>query len=66
MKTNSTSISAKKGICNLVIFLTAVQISYSLVSHFIYGKPQSDSMVIVICVLLATFASSKKEEYSKQ
>lgn len=64
MKTNL--ILVKKTICNLVIFLVSVQVTYSLISHIVYGKPQPDYLVVVICLLIATLASSKKEGYNKQ
>ncbi|KFF15328.1 hypothetical protein [Flavobacterium hydatis] len=63
MKTNSTLV--KKGICNLLIFLVSVQVTYSLVSHFVYGKTQPDYLELIICLLIATFASSKLEGYNK-
>ncbi|MFH6997716.1 hypothetical protein ACHRVZ_07275 [Flavobacterium sp. FlaQc-57] len=64
MKTISTL--AKKGICNLVIFLTAIQVSYSLVSHIFYGKPQPDFLVVILCLFVSTFASLKKRELGKE
>ena len=60
------STLAKRGICNLLIFLTAVQVSYSLVSHIFYGKPKPDIVVVILCLLISAFASSKKQEYSKE
>ncbi|MCC9072587.1 hypothetical protein LNQ49_13455 [Flavobacterium sp. F-65] len=64
MKTNLTLV--KKGICNLMLFLASIQVTYSLVSHFVYGKAELDFPVVVICLLVLTFASSKKEEYKMQ
>ena len=60
------STLAKRGVCNLLILLTAVQVSYSLVSHIFYGKPKPDIAVVILCLLISAFASSKKQEYSKE
>lgn len=64
MKTISTLV--KIGICNLVLFLTAVQVTFSLVNPILYGQPKPDCLMIIVCLLVSTFASSKKEEYRKQ
>ncbi|WP_394775177.1 hypothetical protein [Flavobacterium sp.] len=63
MKTIITSI--KKIICNVLLFLTSLQITYSLVSHHLYGKPYPQFFIIIICLLVATFASVKREKYGK-
>ncbi|WP_337967758.1 hypothetical protein [uncultured Flavobacterium sp.] len=60
------STLAKRGVYNLLIFLTAVQVSYSLINHIFYGKPKPDIMVVIICLLISAFASSEKQEYSKE
>jgi hypothetical protein len=63
MKTIITSV--KKGICNVLLFLTSLQVTYSLVNHHFYGKPYPHLFIIIVCLLVATFASMKKEKYSK-
>ncbi|MBF4486795.1 MULTISPECIES: hypothetical protein [unclassified Flavobacterium] len=64
MKTIITSI--KRIICNVLLFLTTVQVTYSLVSHHLYGKPYPHLFIIIVCLLVATFASIQREKYNKQ
>lgn len=64
MKTIITSI--KKIICNVLLFLTSLQVTYSLVSHHLNGTPYPSFFIIIICLLVATFASVEKEKYNKQ
>ncbi|MBF4492611.1 hypothetical protein IR010_08655 [Flavobacterium sp. MR2016-29] len=63
MKTIITFV--KKIICNLLLVLTSIQVTYSLVNHFFYSKPYPDFTIIIICLLVATYASVKREKYSK-
>ncbi|WP_123773962.1 hypothetical protein [[Flexibacter] sp. ATCC 35103] len=64
MKTIITSV--KRIICNVLLFLTSLQVTYSLVNHHLYGKPYPHLFIIIVCLLVATFASIKKEQYSKK
>ncbi|MNQ60949.1 hypothetical protein D3C85_752500 [compost metagenome] len=66
MKTIITSV--KKIICNVLLFLTSLQLTYSVVNHHAYGTPYPHLfiIIIIICLLVATFASIKKEKDSKQ
>lgn len=64
MKTITASV--KKIICNVLLFLTSLQVTYSLVNHYVYGKPYPRLFIIIVCLLVATFASIKREKYSKQ
>ncbi|MFV8347648.1 hypothetical protein [Flavobacterium sp. ZB4P13] len=64
MKTKTTS--AKKIICDVLLFLTSVQVTYSLVNHYEYGKPYPHLFIIIGCLLIATFASLKREQYNNQ
>jgi|GEM_PF-2724190 len=63
MKTIFTSI--KKIICNVLLFLTSLQVTYSLVSHHLYGKPYPHLFIIIVCLLVAAFASIQRKKYSK-
>ena len=63
MKTKTTS--AKIANCNIVIFLTALYVTYIMVNHFVYNKPYPHVFIEVLCVLVATYASLKREQYKK-
>jgi hypothetical protein len=64
MKTIITSI--KRIICNILLFLTSLQVTYSLVNHHLHGKPYPHLFTIIVCLLVATLASSQKEKYSRK
>jgi len=64
MKTTFTSV--KRIICNVLLFLTSIQVIYSLISHHFYGKPYPHLFIISVCLLVATIASIKREQYSKK
>jgi predicted tellurium resistance membrane protein TerC len=64
MKTIITSV--KKIICNVLLFLISLQLTYSVVNHHVYGTPYPHLFIIIVCLLVATFASIKKEKDSKQ
>ena len=64
MKTIITSI--KRIICNILLFLTSLQVTYSLVNHHLYGKPYPHLFTIIVCLIVATLASRQKEKYSRK
>lgn len=64
MKTIITSV--KKLVCNILLFLTSLQVTYSLVNHYYYGKPYPHLFIIIVCLLVATFASIKLKKYNNQ
>jgi len=64
MKTIITLV--KNIICNLVLFLTALQLTYLVINHHMYGKPYPNLFIIIICLLAATFASIQRKKYTKQ
>jgi predicted tellurium resistance membrane protein TerC len=63
MKTMTTL--EKKAICNLVLFLIGVKVTYSLVDHFVFGMAYPSLFIIICCLAGATYASLKREEYKK-
>lgn len=64
MKTIITSI--KRFICNVLLFLTTVQVIISVINHHLYGKPYPHFFIIMVCLLVATLAWIKGEKYSKE
>jgi len=64
MKTIITSI--KRIICNILLFLTSLQVTYSLVNHHLQGKPYPHLFTIIVCLIVATLASRQKEKYSRK
>lgn len=64
MKTKTTSLKTIS--CNVLLFLTAAQITYCLVRHFVYHKPYPTVLLILCCLFVATFASLKRAQYSKK
>ncbi|MDX6180818.1 hypothetical protein SGQ44_01535 [Flavobacterium sp. Fl-77] len=64
MKTKTSLV--KTIICIVLLFLSSMQISYSLISHFVHGKPYSTLFVVVCCLFAATLASSKRQQCSKK
>jgi predicted tellurium resistance membrane protein TerC len=64
MKTIITSV--KKIICNVILFLISLELTYSIISHHKYGTPYPYLFIIIICLPVATFASIKKEKHNEQ
>ncbi len=58
LKTNS-----EKQMNNLIIFLSAIGISYSLSREFIFNKPDNAIILIIGCCLLAISLSRKNQQY---
>lgn len=49
----------------LLLFFSSLGIGYSLVSQFVYNKPKSELLVVMICLLVAGIASRLREKHSK-
>jgi len=64
MKTIITLV--KNIICNVILFLTALQLIYFVINHHMYGKPYPNVFIILLCLLVATFASIQRSKYTKQ
>lgn len=64
MKTIISSV--KNIICNVILFLTALQLTYLVIDHHMYGKPYPQLFIIILCLLAATFASTQRKKYTKQ
>ncbi len=59
MKTvNTSKISS---VNSVMLFLASFGISYSLVSEFAFERPKRELLAIMICLLVASFASKKRE-----
>lgn len=60
MKTSH--INKNTSVSSLLIFLASFGISFSLVNEFVFDKPKSELLVIMICLLVAGFASKKRNQ----
>lgn len=55
----------KKSICNLVLFLIGIKVTYSLADHFVFGMPYPSLFIITFCLAGAIYTSLKREQYKK-
>lgn len=49
----------------LMIFFSSLGIGYALINQFIYDKPKTEILAVMICLLVAGIASRLREKYSK-
>ncbi len=54
--------SKNSSVNSVILFLASFGISYSLVSEFAFGRPKRELVAIMICLLVASFASKKREK----
>ncbi len=64
MKTESTSKSERTS--NFIfIFLTSLGLGYTLVNHFIFDKPRTETLVVMICLFVVSIASGQRKKIMK-
>jgi hypothetical protein len=64
MKTESTSKSERTS--NFIfIFLTSLGLGYTLVNHFIFDKPRTETLVVMICLFVISIASWQRKKNMK-
>lgn len=55
-------INSKNPMGSILIFFSSLGIGYSLTSQFVYHKPKSEILVVMICLLVAGIASKMRKQ----
>ncbi|CAM2859463.1 hypothetical protein SAMN05444355_10123 [Flavobacterium frigoris] len=50
----------------LFIFLSTLGLSYSLVNYFLFHKPDTQFLTVMICLFVASIASWQRKKHNKQ
>jgi len=61
MKTASTSKSESI----VFIFCTSLGLGYTLVNHFIFNKPRTETLIVMICLFVVSIASWQRKKIMK-
>ncbi|WP_133527111.1 hypothetical protein [Flavobacterium sp. 245] len=64
MKTQSTSKKERTS-SFVFIFCTSLGLGYTLANHFIFDKPRTETLIVMICLFVISIASWQRKKFMK-